>query len=205
LIPNELNNEFNYINEYLTISKKWNKCKDINDNIKNTYKIYKTLLSNKLNGEYPITLVNLLQKYNINLLDLPILDLKGRTGYTDYIDFLTPMDLSSPIMRFKDSYKRYGISLKLKSKNLIEDEYIEIIFTIFRRYTDRINDMRTIWSYNKSIISSEYYKYNKSIHNCGNEHYCFDCESKLSNIVFMDLETLGCLLNNTDPICSICN
>ena len=66
-----------------------------------------------------------------NFVNLPILDLCGRMGSTDYIDFLAPGDLRAPIMKGIDKYKRPFISMKMKDK---EQKY-DFVITIFQRYS----------------------------------------------------------------------
>lgn len=63
---------------------------------------------------------------------IPILDLHGQMGETNYIDFLQPQDLSAPIMKGQDKYGRPFIALKLinqETGNLF-------VATLFQRYQD---------------------------------------------------------------------
>lgn len=46
---------------------------------------------------------------------LPVLDIGDRVGTTDYIDFITPEDLSAPVMRGVDLSERPFISLHVQS------------------------------------------------------------------------------------------
>ena len=66
----------------------------------------------------------------VNRKDIPVLDLKGRRGVTDYIDFLEFEDLKYPIMRGTDFADRKFIVIKsLVCKRPSFD-------TIFQRYSD---------------------------------------------------------------------
>ena len=70
----------------------------------------------------------------LNTETMPILDLQGRTGMTDYIDFLKPEELTHNIMKGVDCYRRSFLSFKvLDIKNNKKR-----VFTIFQRYTDDI-------------------------------------------------------------------
>jgi hypothetical protein len=74
-----------------------------------------------------------LQNIQINNFEnLPILDLQGRMGDTDYIDFLEPADLKEPLMKGFDKYKRPFLAIKMKDN---QDDHI-FITTIFQRYKD---------------------------------------------------------------------
>lgn len=50
-------------------------------------------------------------------LEVPTLDLRGRMGFTDYIDFLRPKDMEYPIMKGVDRYQRTFLALRVKSEN----------------------------------------------------------------------------------------
>lgn len=51
----------------------------------------------------------------IDSLDVPVLDLGGKRGSTDYIDFLRPADLSHNVQKGIDCYNRKFVSLKLQT------------------------------------------------------------------------------------------
>lgn len=63
---------------------------------------------------------------------LPILDLQGRMGATDYIDFLKEGDLAAPAMKGIDHYQRPFITFKVRDKQ----EHRQFVETIFQRHTD---------------------------------------------------------------------
>ncbi len=73
-----------------------------------------------------------------NFEQLPILDLKGRMGGTQYIDFLTPDELPAPLMKGLDKYERPFLAIKVKDK---KNDYV-FVATLFQRYT---NDERWTW------------------------------------------------------------
>ena len=66
----------------------------------------------------------------VNRKDIPVLDLKGRRGVTDYIDFLEFEDLKYPIMRGTDFANRKFIVIK----SLISRRHS--FDTIFQRYSN---------------------------------------------------------------------
>lgn len=51
--------------------------------------------------------------YFLNLDNIPILDIGNRQGSTDYIDFIRDHELTSPIMRGVDIFKRRFIILRM--------------------------------------------------------------------------------------------
>ena len=63
-------------------------------------------------------------------LRLPVLDLGQRMGHTGYLDFLTPKDLSAPIMRGIDSLGRPFIAICYRTRERVSVE------CLFQRYTD---------------------------------------------------------------------
>lgn len=48
-----------------------------------------------------------------NIEELPILDVGTRCGHTDYIDYITPQDMSHSIMRGTDMFRRPFISFRV--------------------------------------------------------------------------------------------
>jgi hypothetical protein len=65
----------------------------------------------------------------------PVLDLNGRNGSTDYIDFLQPKDLTAPIMRGIDCFRRPFITFRYMVSDGRNSDNMEVE-TIFQRYTD---------------------------------------------------------------------
>ena len=66
---------------------------------------------------------------------LPILDLKNRVGYTDYIDFIEVKDMPYSIMKGSDIYNRPFVAFKVKTFDTHTNETDEIVGTFFQRYT----------------------------------------------------------------------
>jgi hypothetical protein len=62
-------------------------------------------------------------------IDVPYLNIGSRVGYTDYIDFLTWNEVTSPVMKGTDVYGRNFIVLKM----IINDK--KIMQTFFKRYS----------------------------------------------------------------------
>jgi hypothetical protein len=69
-------------------------------------------------------------------MDLPILDLKNRMGHSDYIDFLQPEELTHPIMRGIDAYRRPFVAFKVYVAGPKDKDNYEIVGTFFQRYSD---------------------------------------------------------------------
>lgn len=67
--------------------------------------------------------------------EFPYLDIKGRTGWTDYIDFIHEKELTSPIMRGVDVFRRKFITVMVKIEGEIYSQ------TFFQRYTDGLGWM----------------------------------------------------------------
>lgn len=65
---------------------------------------------------YPPQWIDALIRQNISLSQLPVLNLKGRIGETDYIDFLGKPDMISSLMQFTDKYGRKGLAFRLRGK-----------------------------------------------------------------------------------------
>lgn len=71
------------------------------------------------------------------LEELPVLDLKNRRGATDYIDFVKNDEMTSPIMKGIDCFKRPFLAIKVKCTYKTEElEPTEVVGTFFQRYTD---------------------------------------------------------------------
>jgi hypothetical protein len=74
--------------------------------------------------------------------NLPILDLKGRRNFTEYIDFIIPDEMPYNIMKGIDYYNRPFITFKFYvcNKNDSTDSYCTV-GTFFQRYTNDIYDL----------------------------------------------------------------
>jgi len=71
------------------------------------------------------------------LENLPVLDVGTRNGPTDYIDYLTIADLTAPVMKGVDRFRRPFIAMKLSAvSDHVENEVYEFVGTFFQRYTD---------------------------------------------------------------------
>lgn len=67
--------------------------------------------------------------------EFPLLDIKERTGWTDYIDFIHEKELTSPIMRGVDVFRRKFITVMVKIEGQIYSQ------AFFQRYTDGLGWM----------------------------------------------------------------
>ena len=66
---------------------------------------------------------------------LPVLDLKGRTGKTDYLDFVKAEDMSAPLMKGTDAFRRPFVALRYRNNKT--GKCMAIV--IFHRYTDSLS------------------------------------------------------------------
>ena len=63
-------------------------------------------------------------------IDVPYLNIGSRVGFTEYIDFLTWNEVTSPIMKGTDIYGRHFIVIKM----IVNDK--KIMQTFFKRYSN---------------------------------------------------------------------
>lgn len=68
-------------------------------------------------------------------LDVPVLDLEGETGRTDYIDFIKPHNVTHRVMKGIDRYSRPFLVIKAIG-NLGTGEEVELFQTFFQRYSN---------------------------------------------------------------------
>lgn len=68
-----------------------------------------------------------------NLKDIPIINIGRRTSLTHYIDFITIKELSSPIMKGIDYYKRPFLTFRVIN-NITKELSVH---TIFQRYPNK--------------------------------------------------------------------
>lgn len=66
--------------------------------------------------------------------DIPVLDIGNRQGYTDYIDFLTLEEVTSPVMKGVDMFNRPFVVVKFNVTKPDEVD-LELMETFFQRYT----------------------------------------------------------------------
>ena len=69
----------------------------------------------------------------IQIPDIPILDIGRRIGHTEYIDFLKWDEVTSPIMKGIDVYKRHFLVVKM----IVDGN--KIMETYFQRHTNNVN------------------------------------------------------------------
>jgi hypothetical protein len=75
---------------------------------------------------------------SMNIKNIPILDIGDRIGTTDYIDMIEVSEMSHPIMRGCDKFKRPFMAFKLtiQSSAPDDDKSREIVHTLFQRRAD---------------------------------------------------------------------
>lgn len=121
---------------------------------------------------YPLEIREVFSQCAIDIDTLPRLDLQGRIGETEYIDFLNPDDLTESAMQFRDRLGRIGVALKFKDNlNRVG------VLAVFQRDADD----STIWECgsrsSNNTISEITFGWNSSI---ANNQACLD---KLSEAI----------------------
>jgi hypothetical protein len=86
--------------------------------------------------------------------DVPILDLKGYMGSTDYIDFLRWEDLEYPAMKGFDRFNRKFFVIKMLLTNNMNSKKRKIIQVFFKRYTTSGDTGWQGASYGYSLINT---------------------------------------------------
>lgn len=114
------------------------------------------------------------------IMKFPIINIGDKVGHTDYIDFLRPNDLSFPIMRGVDTFKRPFISLRYIDRRYNETK----VETFFQRYSD---DYLTWTSGGSSDLSCNLSRVGL------NFSHLFDMETKTATKIKSQIET-----NKTD-------
>jgi hypothetical protein len=124
-------------------------------------------------ANYPRRFLDVFDENDIAFDKIPVLDLKGRMGGTDYIDFIDPEEFpdNTSMMLFKDQYGRVGIALKIKIRPTIFKKkdresakpFCEKFRTLalFQRYTDNMEFWSFGWGHSYCSFEhevSEYYR-----------------------------------------------
>jgi len=86
--------------------------------------------------------------------DVPILDLKGKMGSTDYIDFLSWDDVEFPVMKGVDRFNRKFFVIKMILINNVNSKKRKIIQVFFKRFTPPDHRGWQGASYGYSLIST---------------------------------------------------
>lgn len=92
-------------------------------------------MANMEKSEKIITMSEVYESYHKKF---DILDLKGRRGVTDYIDFIKECELSKSVMVGIDEFNREFIVIKFVVTQK-DGKMIDCFQTFFRRYTDKNN------------------------------------------------------------------
>lgn len=71
--------------------------------------------------------------FNLYKIDVPILDIGNRRGWTDYIDFLKWDEVNYPVMKGTDLFGRSFIVVKMILNN---NKQSKIMQTFFQRYSN---------------------------------------------------------------------
>ena len=86
--------------------------------------------------------------------DVPVLDLQGNMGSTDYIDFLGWDDVEFPVMKGVDRFNRKFFVIKMILINNVNSKKRKIIQVFFKRFTPPEEKGWQGASYGYSLIST---------------------------------------------------
>jgi len=140
---------------------------------------------------------------------LPVFEIGNRTGATSYIDFISPSELTSPIMRFTDINGREGVIFLLtgkgetKFKPRFQSEMplsqYRNTFVIFQRYSNGKEYCATAWGNSNPSIADFYH--NK--HETDGTHLEVKgfgpCKNCPLNGLFFSESLFRAILTRTDP------
>ncbi len=106
------------------------------------------------NGEFPQNVMTALSFRFGNWSQVPIIDLQGRMGSTDYIDFLQIEDLKDhSVVKFKDCYGRVGMAFRAKIKKQFQDSKESkrtFVFSFFQRYSNSMEQFSCCINHDKT-------------------------------------------------------
>jgi hypothetical protein len=124
---------------------------------------------------------------------LPTIDLQGRMGNTDYIDFLRAEDLPASICKYVDRYGRPGLAFKF----VVVGTGLEYVWCPFQRYTNSPS-----WSFGWGPGSYELESILNRFHDEEEGHgnrmaFCEECPFSAMK---MSGSTLRRLIDGTHPL-----
>lgn len=138
---------------------------------------------------------------------LPVLNLNKRQGSTDYIDFISSKEMSSPVMKFRDVFGRPGIALHLvgkkpgykvdmrECKNTSE---LDGVLVLFQRYSSP-GQWSLAWGESDNTIAHAYNKYHDNNGHIGQRIMaCKNCVFNGSCSIKPIF--LARILNGSDPV-----
>jgi hypothetical protein len=118
--------------------------------------------------------------------NLRVLNITGRVGATDYIDFIDPQEMCESKMAFLDDFRRPGFVLRLYQKGQPEKLYT---FAAFQRYTNNARNWSYGWGHSDATLEHAMYEYHRRL----------EMESPFQNMA-MEPAVLRAILNGTHPI-----
>lgn len=153
----------------------------------------------KMGPTFPADYQKVFADHYMRIDQLPVLDLKGRQGSTDYIDFIRPGDMTAPVMRYKDRFNRLGLALHLRC-TYGEWKDKEVVFAPFQRYTG--NSKWTFgWGGSQSFVERAYQAWHEKDHGDNGIMACPTCPMVGSRV---KPEQLQAILTGTDPVVKLC-
>ena len=144
---------------------------------------------------------------------LPQLDLQGRQGHTDYIDFLTTDDMTRPVMKFIDRFNRPGVAIHIVGKpgemvkslwsdKLTDSGTLNGILALFQRYTGVSRKWSFGWGGSDVSIENTYNAWHQT-HGHQNESKIMACDCCPFPGSEINTSLLTEILNGTNPILTL--
>lgn len=134
-------------------------------------------IAQSIEAQFPQALVQAFQHYHTRLGLLPVLNLGAKMGTRDYIDYLSPAQMTQSVMQFNERCGRHatrpGVAFKIHSR---ERDYT---LAIFQRYIgDR--DHWAVGSENgNTVISGLYHKRHAATAHNGSSSFFNNCQGCL--------------------------
>jgi len=151
---------------------------------------------------------NVLNETKYDVDNLPTLDLKGRQGHTDYIDFLDPTDMCAPVMKFRDRFNRPGIALNIRGKLPGYQRFgdkntkdMNIVLALFQRYTGNYQNWSYGWGHSDFDIEHAYNEYHNNNGHVGARIMACEGCPFVGCVIRTDL--LKGILDGTDPLFAV--
>jgi hypothetical protein len=145
-----------------------------------------TRREHEVEPQYPVDYKQVFADNYQPIDQLPVLNLEGRQGHTDYIDFIRTSEMTAPVMRYKDRFNRIGLALHLRC-TYGEWKDKEVVLAPFQRYTGG-NTWAFGWGRSQCFVEWAYQ---------GARKEGIDCPYMGSNV---PAEQLKNILTGKDPV-----
>lgn len=92
----------------------------------------------------PQTMAEVFKKHHYDPSKLPVLDMTPFGGSTDYIQYIKPKHMTSPVMQFKDAWGRNGIALHIQGKETSTREW-----SLGYLAEDPVSKINGVWTFHQ--------------------------------------------------------